>query len=96
MIWLRRLAVATLLAAGTAQAAPPDMECSAAANLAELAMQARDEGITEGAVMAALQEHGITSGLPIWAISAGFDAPRGMVQADLKGSVMAECRERVQ
>jgi len=96
MIWLKRIAAVILLAAGTAQAASVDLECSAAANLAELAMQARDEGITEGAVMAALQEHGITSGLPIWAISAGFEAPHGMAQADLKGSVMAECRERVQ
>ena len=90
----RLLIIAAMMLATSAQAAPTDEQCSAAAELAEGALQWRQAGITEEVAMEFLRQKQIYSGLPVWAIKSAYDAPADVSAWMLKGSVFGECRKR--
>lgn len=92
----RIIAIATILASGTAQAAPTPEQCSNAANLAAAAFDMRMQGISEEFAMDYLRHQGVYSGLPVWAVKQAFDAPADVPVWMLKGHVMGECGRRTE
>lgn len=85
---------AALMLASVAQAKPTDEQCSQAAELAKGALEARQAGITEEVAMEYLRHQGVYSGLPVWAVKQGYDAPVDMSAWMLGGFVFGECRRR--
>lgn len=90
----RLLIIAALLIATSAQAAPTDEQCNAAADSAVAALEARNAGVTEDMAMDILRGQKIYSGLPVWAVKQAFDAPADVSAWMLRGFIFGECGKR--
>jgi hypothetical protein len=87
--------IAFLIAAcGVANAAPTDEQCAGAAELAKGALEARQAGVTEEVAMEYLRHQGVYSGLPVWAVKQGYNAPADVSAWMLGGFVFSECKRR--
>lgn len=85
---------AALMMASIAQAKPTDEQCAGAAELAKGALEARQAGITEAVALEYLRHQGVYSGLPVWAVKQGYEAPADMSAWMLGGFVLSECKRR--